>query len=468
MSESEGESERSVGQERQKRSINLKGQKESKLENVGILDKIKRLTNTEDKKRLLSNFVSLSVLQGANYILPLITLPYLVRVLGPEKYGLIAFAQAFIQYFNILTDYGFNLSATREVSIYRDDKEKVSEIFSSVMIIKFGLLILSFIIMTVLVFSFGKFRQDWLIYFLTFGMVVGQVLFPVWFFQGMERMKYITYLNITARLIFTVAIFVFIHQASDYIYVPFLNFMGSLLAGALSLWIVFRNFNVNFKLPSMADIKHQLREGWYIFISTMAISLYTTSNTFILGLFTNNTIVGYYSGAEKIIKAIQGLLSPVSQAIYPHISKLASGSKEKAIKFIRKIALLVGGASFILSLVVFIFADIIVKLLLGNQYQESIVVLRILAFIPFIVALTNMFGAQLLLPFNIKRLFTLSIIIPSVLHIVLLFFAASIFREIGVSIVAVFTESLILVFRMSGLYLFHKDLFLGLVHYGER
>ena len=410
------------------------------MENIGILDKIKRLTNTEDKKRLLSNFVSLSVLQGANYILPLITLPYLVRVLGPERYGLISFAQAFIQYFNILTDYGFNLSATREVSIYRDDKEKVSEIFSSVMIIKFGLLILSFIIMTVLVFSFGKFRQDWLIYFLTFGMVVGQVLFPVWFFQGMERMKYITYLNITARLIFTVAIFVFIHQASDYIYVPLLNFMGSLVAGVLSLWIVFRNFNVNFKLPSVADIKHQLREGWYIFISTMAISLYTTSNTFILGLFTNNTVVGYYSGAEKIIKAIQGLLSPVSQTIYPHISKLASESKEKAIKFIRKITLLVGGASFVLSLVIFIFADVIVRLLLGNQYLESIVILRILAFLPLTVGLSNIFGIQTMLTFDYKKAFSNILVAAGIINISLAFILAPLYQQIGISFSVLITE----------------------------
>ena len=410
-----------------------------------LKSKINLLTQSETRKRLFSNFLSLSFLQVANYIFPLITLPYLVRVLGPEKFGLIAFAQAFIGYFQILTDYGFNLSATREISIHRDNKEKVSEIFSSVIVIKFFLLLISLLIMSIIVFSFEKFRQDWQIYYLTFGVVLGNVLFPVWFFQGIEKMKYITFLNILTKLIFTVAIFLFVRQASDYLYVPLLNSIGFVVAGVLSLQIVFRGFGVKLYFPKLESLKHQLREGWYIFISTVAISLYTISNTFILGLFTNNTIVGYYSAAEKIIRAVQSLLGPISQTVYPYISKGAVESKEKALNFIRKLVYIIGSGSLFLSLLIFIFATQIVNIILGSQYQQSIVVLRILAFLPFIIGLSNIFGIQTMLNFNFEKAFSNILIFAGIINITLAFIFVPLFKHIGISISVLITEIFITV-----------------------
>jgi len=407
---------------------------------VNIIDILKKNVKTKEKKTLIENFLSLSVLQIANYILPLITLPYLVRVLGPEKFGLIAFAQAFVGYFMILTDYGFNLSATREISINRENKEKVSEIFSSIMIIKFALLVISLILMSIIIFSFGKFSNDWIVYYLTYGMVVGQVLFPVWFFQGMEKMKYITFLNIFAKVIFTVATFVFVKEASDYLYVPLLNSLGFIIAGILGLRIVFRDFKVSFKFVSLEELKRQLKEGWYIFISTVAISLYTISNTFILGLFTNNTIVGYYAAAEKIIKAVQGLLGPVSQTIYPYISKLMNESKELGIRVLRKITFIIGGISFTLSFILFIFADSIVNILLGSKYHESVIILRILAFLPFIIGLSNIFGIQTMLTLNYKKEFSNILIMASLMNIILALIMVPVLKHIGISISVVLSE----------------------------
>ena len=408
---------------------------------------IKNFLNSPTRKRLAENFLSLSGLQAVNYLLPLITLPYLVRVLGPEKFGLIVFAQSFIEYFIILTDYGFNLSATREISIHRNNKEKVCEIFSSVMTVKFLLGILSFIILALILIFIPKFRNDQLIYLFTFGMVLGNILFPVWFFQGMERMKYITVLNIIAKGIFTVCIFIFIRKMADYPYVPLINSMGFLVAGGLSLRIVSKDFGIKFILPSFEAIKHQLKEGWHIFISTVAISLYTTSNVFILGLFTNNTIVGYYAAAEKIVKAVQGLLGPISQTVYPHISKLASESKERALDFIRKLAKIVGSVSFIISLSIFAFANLIVNIILGPQYQQSIIVLRILSFLPFIIGLATVYATLFLLGFGYVKDWSKIIISCSLLNVVFILIFVGVFSlaHIGVSISMVLTEICVLV-----------------------
>ncbi|MEN3014138.1 MAG: flippase, partial [Endomicrobiia bacterium] len=339
---------------------------------------MKEIYLSKSKKTLLENFLSLSFLQVANYIFPLLTLPYLVRVLKPEKYGLIAFANAFVGYFMILTDYGFHLSAPREISINRDNKQKLSEIFSSVMIIKFFLVLFSLVLMTATIFLFDKFRRDWLLYYLTFGVVLGNVMFPTWFFQGIENMKFITLLNLIAKLIFTVSIFVFVRKQADYYFVPLLNSLGFIVAGILSIFIVIKNFGVKFIIPVREQILHQLKEGWHVFISTVAVSLYTTSNTFILGLFTDRKNVAYFAAGEKIVRSIQSLWSPVSQVLYPYFSKVFAVSLDKATQSFRKILNFTFLLTLLISILGCLSAPFFVKFLLGQDFENAIPVVRIL------------------------------------------------------------------------------------------
>ncbi|MBX6362175.1 MAG: oligosaccharide flippase family protein, partial [Acidobacterium ailaaui] len=229
----------------------------------------------EDKKRVIHNFFSLTALQIASYVFPIITLPYLVRVLGPEKYGLIAFAQAFTGYFQILTDYGFNLSVTKQIAIERENKDKLNKIFSSVMLIKLTLFLISCLLMTIIVFSVNRFAREFKVYFYTMGMVLSQTLFPIWFFQGVEKMKYITLINVLSRLIFTTLVFVLVKSEVDYLIVPILNSLGMLICAFISLYIIYTKFQIQFVIPKYADVIFQLKDGWHIFISTVAISLYT-------------------------------------------------------------------------------------------------------------------------------------------------------------------------------------------------
>lgn len=410
-----------------------------------MINMVKNLLNTDEKKRLFSNFFSLSVLQAANYILPLITLPYLVRVLGPEKYGLIAFSQAFIQYFNILTDYGFNLSATREISIHRDSKEKLNEIFSSVMIIKVVLLVISFIIMTIIVFSFEKFRQDWLIYYLTFGIVLGQVLFPVWFFQGMERMKYITYLNITAKLIFTIAIFVFVTGESDYLKVPIFNSAGYIVAGIISLYLIIKEFKTKLKFCTFEKIKNYFKDSTQFFLSRVSVSIYTSSNTFVLGLFTTNVAVGYYSMAEKLYQAMQYLYTPLTQTLYPYITK------SKNTKIFKKLFKLVVLMNLILVFVIFIFSSNIFYLLFTEGTSlESIKVFHIFLVVMIVVVPSIMLGYPFLAAMGYPVYANKSVIYGSLIHFVGLFILILIgkIQPVTVALMVLITESCVFLLRM--------------------
>ncbi len=391
----------------------------------------KRLQNffqDRNKKKIAENFFSLSFLQGANYLLALITLPYLVRVLGVEKFGLVMFAQAFIWHFIVVTDFGFNLSATRAISLARNDRNRLSQIYSSVMLIKLTLTLLSLGIMTIIVFGFERFSPDWPLYYLTFGIVIGQVLFPLWFFQGIEKMKYQTVINLTAKLLFTLSIFIFITRPSDYIYVPLLNSLGFISGGVIAVITVLARFKVKFHFPALRIVKRQFREGWYIFISQISISLYTTTNTLILGLVTTNTIVGYYTSAEKIIQAIKFMPNPLYQAIYPHCAQLAETARQKAIEFIRKINRYTLIFAVLGWIVIFGGAKQIVLVVLGSEYLPAVPIFRIFSFLVVITPLSYLVFNVALLSFKLDKYFSAIYVSGALTNFVMLFLFLVIFH----------------------------------------
>lgn len=409
-----------------------------------LISLLKEKLKSDEYRVLVENFFSLSVLQIMGYILPLITLPYLVRVLGVEKYGLVNFAIAFVMYFQILTDYGFSLSATREISVHRDDKTKISEIFSSVLIIKSLLMILSLIILAIIVFSFNRFSGDWKIYFLAFGLVVGNIIFPTWFFQGMERMKYITLLNVLANVIFTIAIFVFIKQASDYLYVPLINSLGLIISGLISLWIIFKKFKINFTIPSKNGLITHFKDSTNFFLSRASVSIYTSSNAFFLGLFTNNTSVGYYAAAEKLYTAAQGLYSPLVQVVYPYMSK----SQNKP--FYRKIFKLTTGFNTIFSILLFILSGSIISILYGYNFQASVPVLMIFSIALLVVVPSQLLGYPFLAAIGFQKYANGSVVIGSIVHLLLLLLISSFMNIYLVAGLVVLTESIVLLIRLYG------------------
>jgi PST family polysaccharide transporter len=406
--------------------------------------------------RVASNFVALSIVQASNYLVPVIILPYLFRVLGDSRYGLVELARAVSVYFLTLTDYGFSLSATREVAVHREDPQEVSEIFSAVMLLRFLLVIASLVTLVALVLGIPKLRADWPIYLLAFGHVIGQWLLPAWLFQGMERMKALAIVNIIARVLYIVSIFLFVTGPADYIYVPALQSTASILTGLIALVMAFREFPIRFHVPAVGVLTRELKNGWHIFLSRMATSLYTTSNIVILGLFADASSVGYYAAGDKIARAVQGLQLPLSQAIFPHIGKLASESRRAALTFASRIAKLVSVLTLGLSVALFVAAPYVAWLALGPKFAPGVTVIRILSFLPFIIGLSNIFGVQIMVNFGLKRAMTRILASAGFFNVLLALSLVVPLRHIGVSIAALLTEMVVttvmfIVLRRNGI-----------------
>ncbi len=370
------------------------------------------MESSSDKKRLLSNFVSLSVLQGLNMILPLLTLPYLVRVLGVENFGLVNFSLSIIMYFNILVSFGFELSATREISLHRDNLEKVSEIFSTVMLIKALLLFVSFMILSFLLFFNETFNANIELYYITFLLVLGNFLFPSWFFQGMERMEYITYINLIFRILFTVLIFIFVKDESDYLLVPLLNSLGVLFSGIYSLKIISQKFNIKWASPSKEMLIKRFKESYLFFFSRVANNGSRFYATTVIGLTFGNVAVGYYSMVEKLYYAFMSLVGVVSQTIYPYMSRT------KNIEFFKKILLLISVSSVIVFTVLMIYHQEFLSLIF-NIENKMLSDLFIIVFIGTIFGvISTMIGYPLLASLGYINHANNSLIYASIVYIV--------------------------------------------------
>jgi PST family polysaccharide transporter len=398
------------------------------------------MAGSKERSVVLKNFATLSVLQAITYVLPIVILPYLFRVIGAEKFGLIAFAQAFVQYFMILTDYGFSISATKEISLCQHKHSEVCRIFSAVMTVKLTLAFVSFVLLSFVVFLIPKFRADWMVYMFSFGAVVGNTIFPVWFFQGTEKMKHIADLNILGGILFAVCIFLTVHSPQDYLMVPLINSSVVLITGLMGQAIAFRKFGVSFRFPGYTSLKQQLTAGWDIFISIVAVNAYTNTRIFAIGLLTNNTITGFYSVAERIAGVCQTFpLSSFSQALFPRLSKIFHKSKLRALKFMQRIQQITVNISLICLPLIFVFAHVVVKVICGGDFPETVLSLRILLVSVLFVS-SNAFRVQFLLICGKTHIYSRIHVMMAMIGLPLIFLLIASFSYVGAAVATVFIE----------------------------
>ncbi|MGI9534646.1 MAG: flippase [Thermodesulfobacteriota bacterium] len=408
-----------------------------------VLNKIRALFNhgrTGAKSTIGKNMLSLFTLQISYYILPLITVPYLVRVLGPEKFGLVSFGQSLIAFLVLLVSFGFDFTATRKISVNSKDNTSVSTITSTVWVVKALLTLIGLVIIVLLCLFVDKIKEISLLIFILYGVVIGNMLFPRWLFQGVEKMGAIPVINIIMRAVATAGIFLLIKAPEDYLLYAGLLSIQWLGTGVIGVWYALARFDINFVMPTLKDMKDAITEGGTIFVSDLSKSVYFFGNSFILGILTNYTVVGYYSAAEKIIFALWGMFRPITNSFYPRFSKLASTSKQTVLLWGYRLLFVMSGLGLAGSVVLYLMAPFIVNIVLGKGYEPSIHVIQILCILLFLLAVSDVFSVQLMLPFGKDKVFTLIRVIAGPIHVVVALLLVPKYLESGMAFTFIITE----------------------------
>jgi O-antigen/teichoic acid export membrane protein len=358
-----------------------------------LLDKLPDFMSSAAKNILYLVFV-----QGIIYLSPLLTLPYLTRTLEIEQFAALSFAQVFVQYFVLVTDYGFGITATRLIALTPGNIKNISEIVSNTLAVKLLLACLMAVVCVVLVCLIPALHTSiWLIA-ATFTGVYGNALFPAWLFQGVERMRDLALITALSRLLVLPPIFFFIHTPDDVVLAGALLNAPGLLAALMS-FILLRQQKVFDWVPvSWVRMLDMLREGWHVFISNIFISLYTVVNLTLLKFLGTPEQVAFFAASDKIRFAIQGFIQPIASALFPRFAAMGRNHQSEEFKKLNRLGWIsLVGTQIVGALVVFFGADLIAKYYFGAAFEGISIYLKAFAVLPVVIAVATVFAQWRLL-----------------------------------------------------------------------
>lgn len=265
------------------------------------------------------NATALGVMQVANYAVPLMVLPFLTRQLGLEAFGVVAVTLAAIQLSFVLTDYGFSLSATYDISLNRDNVELINKKIGAIFGAKILLLGLLAIPSSILIILKPELNSHAPFYWAALLAVIAQAFQPTWLFQGIERMKSITIYTALSRIVYAVLVFLVVSQPKDAVLVIHCWSAAQITGLVISIYLIYSHCH-KISLPTLSSITHELREGAQFFWSRLAVALYTSASTLIVGSHSPAQ-AAQFSVCEQIYKAGQNITSPINTAMFPYMAK---------------------------------------------------------------------------------------------------------------------------------------------------
>lgn len=396
-----------------------------------LLNKIRK---NKDLKSVIINFISLGLINGVNFIVPILIIPYLVKVVGVENYGKYAFIFAFIFYFLYISQFGFSLTAVRDIAKNRENKSEINLIFNKVLNTKIFILIICFIIICILTLSVSQLYDEKFLVFSTFLIVVGDVISPVWLFQGMEKMKYITIINVIAKLTYIILVILFIQQESDYIFIGLLQSLGFLITGILTLYLAYKQFNLSFQIIRWEIIIKQIKYSFSSFITLVIPLLYVNTSSVIMGFMGQEKHVAYFDTSYKVSNGFVSFNQNLTNALYPFMNR-----RNEAFKLV---TIFLIGTGAIMSIVSFVLSEFIITKVMGLNMYESILPLKILCLSPLFLSVRSAFGVNYLLVKNHDKLYMKIAMFSSIFSFIIGSMIIQKWYSVGAAVVVVLAQGL--------------------------
>lgn len=363
-------------------------------------------------KVLVSNFLYVTLLQVFLLIAPLITYPYLVKVLGMELYGLVITAQVLVSYASILINFGSNEVCAKHVSINRDNPNKLSEIVSSVFFVRLFLWLLIFIVYFIVVISVPSYSKHVLMFILMYGVTTNDLLFPQYFFQGVEKMKYSTIVNLLIKTVFIVLVFFIVKKPVDYIYIPILYSVGYFLGGIISLWIIIYKEGVRLIIPTIKEAMFYVKDSSALFLTDLVCTIKDKFNYLILGAFNGMANVVVYDLGMKIYTLTAKPAGIASIVFFP------KSAKSRNLKQFRMILMGIIVVNTFIIILVNIFLPMIVTFFLHKEID--LLPLRLFTLAPLFSTVGAFIIQNLCIAYGYNRYVLYSIIVTTSAYLVLL------------------------------------------------
>lgn len=351
---------------------------------------------TKEGKAFLESLASLGILQIISYLFPLITLPYLTRVIGVEHFGDLALVTAVVMYLQTFVDWGYNYVGVRAVARCREDLGQVSRIYSEVFWGRATLALVSLLILGLLVLLLPRLQEIALPLFFRYLVVWGYILYADWLFQGLEQMRYMTMLNLLANLFCTMMVFVVIREAGDYIYYPLLMSLGFCISGVIAFVFIIPRKGIRLQRLSLGEIFISLKGAFDTYISQSVGPYYENLLIPTIDAYSGGRASGLFDAGNKVVVLAQRLNSSLSRAFYPLLARRIEHHRMVVL-----VSLLTSGG---IMLGLMLFAPLIVRLLFAPEFADAVAVLRIVGLSLFFTTLTNVYGVNYLLQMGQERL----------------------------------------------------------------